>query len=155
MKLSHLVQVDDWAMQLVSLQVISSHADFTKVTGMVLVEVDSVREVYPDINRLLLLDNSYLRFSSLKPLTCGDAARRRYRDHRDACGAFRRDRDRGSRGLSTFWSSWASLSTFLKVIFLSKTKLKTRIKMEKIERRGKNLFIRYMCNFWNEWLIHV
>merc|ERR1712176_328708 len=41
-KRNQLVQVYDRTVKFVSLQVVSSHANFTKITRMVLVEVDSV-----------------------------------------------------------------------------------------------------------------
>lgn len=37
-----LVQVDDGTVKLVSLQMVSSHADLTEITRMVFVEIDSV-----------------------------------------------------------------------------------------------------------------
>ena len=40
-KRNQLVQIDDGAVELVSLQMVSSHADLTEVTGMVFVEIDS------------------------------------------------------------------------------------------------------------------
>merc|ERR1712002_784549 len=46
-----LVQVEDWAVEFVALEVISPHPDFAEVTRMVLVEVDSVMMLTPAFPR--------------------------------------------------------------------------------------------------------
>ena len=37
----YLVKIDDGAVELISLQVVRPHSDFTEITGMVFIEVNS------------------------------------------------------------------------------------------------------------------